>query len=188
MSTGKALDDIAEHHADIALLDINMPDMNGIELAARIKEISPDTAIIFVTGYSEYAVEAFRLHAAGYLMKPVAKEELEAEIIHAQGVHSLQMHSHITARTFGSFDIFVDGKKVLFGRSKAKELLAHLIEMRGKSVFRVQVFSVLFEDKPHDRPKQKQFDNIVRNLRSALKEFGAEEIFVLEHPAGSDRL
>ena len=50
-----ALEFLQENQVDIALLDINMPDMDGLTLAARIKETAPDTAIIFLTGYEQYA-------------------------------------------------------------------------------------------------------------------------------------
>ena len=58
-----------EHNpVDLALLDIDMPDMNGIMLAAEIKNRSPGTAIIFLTGYAQYAVDAFAVRASGYLL------------------------------------------------------------------------------------------------------------------------
>lgn len=65
-SAQAALDWIKENDADIALLDIDMPNMDGITLAARIKEEKPDTAVIFLTGYSQYALDAFSVHASGY--------------------------------------------------------------------------------------------------------------------------
>ena len=122
-----ALTFIGENDVNVVLLDINMPDMNGLVLAARIKETSPNTAIIFVTGYSEYAVEAFKLHVSGYLMKPVDKDELNAEIEHALANHSFHSDAHIIAKTFGDFDLFVDGQTVIFKRSKSKELFAYLM-------------------------------------------------------------
>lgn len=67
---GEALSWLEGHSADIALLDINMPEINGLELAARIRELDPSTAIIFLTGHSEYAVDAFTLHASGYFRLP----------------------------------------------------------------------------------------------------------------------
>ena len=179
--SSEALTYIGENDVNVVLLDINMPDMNGLVLAARIKETSPNTAIIFVTGYSEYAIEAFKLHVSGYLMKPVDKDELNAEIEHALANHSFRSDAHIIAKTFGDFDLFVDGQTVIFKRSKSKELFAYLIEKRGRIVIRAQAFTALYEDKEYDRPMQKQFDNVIRNLRNILKEYGADGIFVLEH-------
>ena len=86
----EALAWLQENDADIALSDINMPEMDGITLASKIKELKPDIAIIFLTGYSEYAVEAFSLHVSGYLMKPITQDQLEAEAVRdplAAGLH-----------------------------------------------------------------------------------------------------
>lgn len=179
-NSGAALEYIGKNKVDIAVLDINMPDMNGIELAAHIKEKSPDTAIIFLTAYSEYAVEAFKLHASGYLMKPIDKESLSAEIDHALTNHPFRMESRIAAQTFGDFEFIVDGEVLVFIRSKSKELLAYLIERRGRNVSRQQAFMTLYENREYDRSMQKQFDNVIRNLRSVLKEHHAENTFVLE--------
>ena len=70
----EALDWLNDNSSDIALLDIDMPKMNGLVLAAEIKKKLPDIAIILLTGYSQFAVDAFELHALGYLLKPVTKE------------------------------------------------------------------------------------------------------------------
>ena len=176
----EALEYLKEHPVDVALLDIDMPDMNGLTLAARIKEILPDCAVIFLTAYSEYALEAFSLHASGYLMKPVSKEKLEEEIAYAfSGRRSLPT-SHITVRTFGTFDILVDGETVSFGRSKSKELLAYLIDRNGSSIKRADAFAVLWEDGVYDYSMQKQLDVIIRSLRSTLKEYGIADIFELK--------
>ena len=122
----KALEYMETNDADIAILDINMPDIDGLTLAAKIKETHPDTAILFLTGYSEYAVDAFAMHAEGYLMKPVSKERLESEIRHALSLQPDDSEAHIKVRTFGKFDIFVDNEPVYFSRAKSKELLAYL--------------------------------------------------------------
>ena len=59
----EALQWVSEHLVDLALLDVEMPGMTGIELAAAIKERQPGTAIIFVTAYPKYAVDAFAVRA-----------------------------------------------------------------------------------------------------------------------------
>lgn len=65
---------------EVVFSDIRMPGMDGLELAVRIKTLSPDTNIIFVTGYSDYALSAFKVHANGYLMKPATPEQISEEL------------------------------------------------------------------------------------------------------------
>ncbi|MCR5594671.1 MAG: response regulator [Lachnospiraceae bacterium] len=175
-----ALEYLNDNPTDIALLDIDMPDMNGIELAARIKKLQPNCGVIFLTAYSEYAVEAFALHASGYLLKPVSIEKLKEEIEYAiLGRRSLPL-SHITVRTFGNFEVLVDGQTVSFGRSKAKELLAYLVDRNGSSIKRAEAFAILWEGGVYDYSMQKQLDVIIRSLRSTLKDYGISEIFELK--------
>ena len=65
-----ALDYLRENPVDIAFLDIEMYGLNGIELAKRFKEAAPSVKIIFSTGFPDYALDAFSVHASGYLLKP----------------------------------------------------------------------------------------------------------------------
>lgn len=173
----EALDWLENHTPDIALLDIDMPGMNGLELAARIREMHPDTAIIFLTGYSEYALDAFQLHASGYLMKPINREKLAAEVEYALSGKNRPSSSNVFAKTFGNFDILVDGRPLFFKRSKSKELLAYLVDRHGGNVSRPEAFAVLWEDVFYDRAMQKQMDVVVRSLRATLEEAGIGEIF-----------
>ena len=173
----EALDWVRTHTPDIALLDINMPDMDGLTLAARLKELRPDVAVIFLTGYSEYAVDAFGLHASGYLLKPVSAERLAAEIDYAmRGRQPEPKSRHIFVRTFGEFDVFVDESPIVFSRARAKELLAYLIDRQGGSVSRAIAFAALWEDALYDRSMQKQLDVVIRSLRTTLEENGIGDI------------
>lgn len=65
---------------DAALLDIHMPGMSGMELAAALRQLPHAPAIIFVTAHSEHAVDAFELEALDYLTKPVRAERLQAAL------------------------------------------------------------------------------------------------------------
>ena len=171
---------LEDHEAELALLDIDMPGMNGMELAERIRQRWPGTAVIFLTGYSQYAVEAFRLRVSGYLLKPIDPERLAEEAAYALAEKHTGPRTPIEARTFGNFDLFVDGKPVLFKQAKCKELLAYLVDRRGGSVTRAEAFAILWEDRLYDRAMQKQLDAIIRSLRDTLRETGAEAIMELK--------
>jgi DNA-binding LytR/AlgR family response regulator len=77
---GTALDAIAEHQPDVAFLDIRMPGLTGLEVAAAAAEASPATQIVFVTAYNQYAIDAFDKGAVDYLLKPIVRERLAAAV------------------------------------------------------------------------------------------------------------
>lgn len=66
-----ALDKLAEQHADVVLLDIRMPEMDGLELAQHLGKLEQAPVIIFTTAYDNHAIQAFELHAIDYLLKPI---------------------------------------------------------------------------------------------------------------------
>ena len=177
---GKALAWLESNTADLALLDIDMPGMDGMELAARIKQLYPNMSIIFLTGYSRYAVDAFKLRVSGYLLKPVDPDQLAREVDYALSGKRTEQHAHIEARTFGNFDLFVDSRPVTFKQAKCKELLAYLVDRRGSGVTRAEAFAILWEDRLYDRPMQKQLDVIIRSLRDSLKEAGVDSILEIK--------
>ena len=126
-----ALTYLREHSADIALLDINMPDINGITLAAQIKQLHPQMAILFLTAYKQYAFDAYAVHPAGYLLKPVSLEKLAEEVAYIHGARHSAALSHIHVKTFGYFDVYVGDKPISFRLAKSKEILAYLVETYG---------------------------------------------------------
>jgi DNA-binding LytR/AlgR family response regulator len=77
---GAALEAIGEHQPDVAFLDIRMPGLTGLEVAAAAAEASPATRIVFVTAYDQYAIQAFERGAVDYLLKPIVRERLAATI------------------------------------------------------------------------------------------------------------
>jgi DNA-binding LytR/AlgR family response regulator len=75
-----ALEAIAEHAPDVAFLDIRMPGLTGLEVAAAASDASPRTRIVFTTAYDQYAIDAFERGAVDYLLKPVSHERLLATV------------------------------------------------------------------------------------------------------------
>ena len=72
----QALGLIEQHQPDIAFLDIRMPELDGMALAARLKAMPCPPLVVFITAYDEYAVQAFENNAADYLLKPIDEKRL----------------------------------------------------------------------------------------------------------------
>lgn len=74
-----AFDYLQEHakEVDVLFLDINMPELNGLNLGKIIRKLNPAMKIIFVTAYREYAVDAFEIQAFDYLLKPYSEDRIE---------------------------------------------------------------------------------------------------------------
>lgn len=86
-----ALEQTEKHHPDIILLDIRMPGMDGIETANKLSEQATPPAIIFITAYDQYALEAFDSQAVAYLLKPVRKEKLAKALQSANRLNRAQL-------------------------------------------------------------------------------------------------
>ena len=82
----------------------------------------------------------------------------------------------VRIKTFGNFDIFLDGKLISFHRSRAKEVLAYLVDRQGSGATRGEIFAVLWEDDDYSRSKQKQLDVIIRSLKQTLEDYGISDI------------
>ena len=176
----KALDFIRENPADVAFLDINMRGMGGLALAEQILALRPDCKIIFCTGYEEYAIPAFKLHASGYLMKPIAAEDVQAEIDNIKRVR--QKEKLLSVNCFGNFEVYVKNEKLMFKRLKSKELLAFLVDRKGAGMTAKQICAVLFPDDSDDNKNAAYLRQLVMDLKNTLKAVGAENVLRHETP------
>lgn len=181
MKTGEALAFLENNAVDFVFLDINMPGISGLSFGETIKEKYPQIALVFVTGYSEYAVTAFQMHADGYLTKPISVDDIKSEVKHIeQEKLRFQIKSDIFVQTFGNFDIYVKGMPVQFERKKSKELLAYLVDKRGSGVARAELASIFWEDELYDHSKQKQLDVFIQSLKKTLKAYDILSILTIE--------
>ena len=176
----QALAYIQDHPVDVAFLDINMRGMGGLALAERILTVRPDCRIVFCTGYEEYAIPAFKLHASGYLMKPISAEDVQGEIDNIKGVRYRE--KPITVKCFGNFEVYVKEEKLAFKRLKTKELFAFLVDRKGAGMTAKQICAVLFPDDTDDTKNAAYLRQLVMDLKNALKSVGAENILRHETP------
>ena len=169
-----------ENPVDIAFLDINMRGIGGLELAEKLTEIHPRCKIIFCTGYEEYAVSAFQLHASGYLMKPITPEAVQKEIDHIKGVKATE--KLLTIQCFGNFEVFYNGEILPFKRKKAKEFLAVLIDRNGAGMTAKQICAILFPDDTDDTKNAAYLRQLILDLKNTLKMIRAENVLRHDTP------
>ena len=171
----EALNFMKKNKCDIAFLDIEMSQMNGIMLAKKLKEIYPKINIVFVTAYSQYTSEAFDIHASGYVYKPVTKDKIIVEMENLR--HEIKWKkTGIFVKTFGDFEFIVNNMPVHFNRNKSKEMLAYLIDRKGKPVTRKELAEILFETEEYSRATQNYLSKIIKELERVLEENGASQI------------
>lgn len=182
-SCEEALDFIKSNPADIAFLDINMRGMGGLSLAEKIIGACPGCKIVFCTGYEEYAIPAFKLHASGYLMKPISAGDVQVEIDNIKGVR--QREKPLTVKCFGNFEVFAKGEKLAFKRLKTKELFAFLVDRNGAGMTAKQICAVLFPDDTDDNKNAAYLRQLVLDLKNTLKTAGAEAVLCHETPCYS---
>lgn len=190
-----ALDWAVDHSFDIAFLDIRMPVMSGVELAGLLRRIRPDLPVVFCTGYQEYALEAFQIHANGYLLKPVRLNKVQEEIDHikqmggflntaaaeqpADSKQPVKRNGYLlTVRPYGAFSVTDrNGRAVPFSRNKEKELFAALVHQEGKEISADSLCDLLWEDNERMYEKNKQYIyTLFSHLRSTLRQVGAEAL------------
>ena len=166
---------------DYAFLDIRMRGMSGIELARRLKKLHPGTVLIFCTAYTEYAFDAVGMYAKGYLMKPISAENIVRtldEMVYDWRKSLDVQNQSFWIKTFGNFEVFVDGKPLVFEREKAKEMLAFLVDRAGATVTTEQLAAVLWEDRPYDKTLKNYVSTVLGSLRRTLRKVGKEDILI----------
>ena len=168
----EALEYVNNNVVDVAFLDINMRGMGGLALAEKIVASRPDCKIVFCTGYEEYAIPAFKLHASGYLMKPISAEDVQGEIDNIKGARK----KLLDVKCFGNFEVYAKGERLLFKRSRSKELFAFLIDRNGAGVTVAEIGVALWEN--NDDPKNQNYiHQLFRDLRMTLEAIGMADIF-----------
>lgn len=166
-----------DNQVDVAFLDIEMYDTNGIEVAKQLKEIHPDINIIFSTGYKEYMEEAFALYASGYITKPATEDKVSEQLANLRRPID-EDSSGAVIKTFGKFEIFVGDLPLKFAYSKSKELLAILVDKEGRMCTVGEIMSVLWEDEDDLVSRTSYMRNLQSDLTNTLKKNGVEDVLV----------
>lgn len=169
----KALEEASKNIIDLAFLDIEMPEINGIQLAKKLKSINPKTKVIFVTAFNDYALEAYKLHASGYITKPVSVEAVKEEISELDKAIDLTSTKKLQIKCFGNFEIFHDGEPVKFSYQKSKEVFAYLIDREGSLINLNEINAVMWEE-----DHKSYLRNLIADIQQTLKSIDCVDIFI----------
>jgi two-component SAPR family response regulator len=177
------LNGLEREPVDAVFLDINLPGMNGLELGDRILERWPDMSVVIVTAWDDYAVEAFAMDAADYLVKPMTSERLQKTLqrlrIRHPDVTPVSSGPKISLRCFSRLSFEVDGRPLAFQHAKGRELLAFLAAQKGRPVGWDLISDALWQDSPADKAHA-NFHAASYQLRKLLAVHGIGRLYVSE--------
>ena len=179
-SAEEAIAMVKENHIDIAFLDIEMPRISGIELAKKIKEKNPFVNIVFITAHKEYALDAFRVYATAYLLKPITEDAVRDAISNLRYQLPKENEDKLQVQCFGVFDVKYHGVPVSFERRKTKELFAILVDRKGAMCSSDTLIAYLWPDKEENDSIKSQLRILIADLIHSLEAIGLKDIVFRE--------
>jgi len=119
---------LEETSADVVLLDIRMPEMDGLEVAQHMLKLPEPPSVIFTTAYNEHALKAFELHAVDYLLKPIRLRRLHDALTRARAITPLRLDvlQQITPDARTHLSVLERGKVLLIPVAEILYLRAEL--------------------------------------------------------------
>lgn len=175
-----ALKKIEEIKPDVVFLDIDMPQLKGIDAASQIVDIYHHTEIVFVTSHNRYAVDAFEVNALDYLVKPVSKKRLEKTIqkllnrkqsLFNQPSQPLKSVDILEIKCFGQFQIKWKDEHPIKWRSRlTRELSAFLIQNSGKETSKECILEELWPDEKCQTSVARLYSGM-HYIRKALEDY-----------------
>lgn len=172
----EALKKVKDLKIDIAFLDIEMPGINGINLAKELKKINPTINIIFVTAYNSYALDAYKLHASGYLTKPVSASKIKEELELLRHPIPLKEEKKLQIKCFGNFEIFYKGEPLKFSYQKSKEVFAYLVDREGSLINVNELNAVMWEE-----DHKSYLRNLIADIQQTLKAIDCSDVLIKKH-------
>lgn len=164
---------------DFAVLDIDMPGMNGMELARRLRQLRSDIIIVFATAHPKFAVDALKMKADYVIFKPFDREDI-IDVLERAKLFRHRQKKRFRFHTFGLFDMEADGKPVHFRSGKAKELMALCVYRNGRPVSIHEMVEKLWGEEAADSPENTGYRRTIKELTDTLKTCGAEQLFIRE--------
>ncbi|WP_238899834.1 response regulator [Clostridium sp. YIM B02500] len=175
----EALDSIMRFKPDVLFLDIEMPEINGLQFAEIVNSIEHDCEIVFITAYNQYAINAFRVNAIDYLLKPIIVEELYSSIERVKKrrflISSVSPNKEIKISLFGGVSLYIGDEKkpIRWMTAKSAEIFAFML--LGKDDKEISKWRLMNEVWP-DKDKEKADINLRSTISRLNKTFRENSI------------
>jgi len=180
-SSKEALLNVPKLKPQVVFLDVEMPGMNGIELAREIIQYNENVEVIFVTAYEKYAVEAFKVNAINYLLKPITEEDINLTVTrllkkHAKAIHNKREKKY-RLYCLGNLKFYEGSNnlEIKWPTAKTEELFAYLIYNRGEIINKWNLCETLWNYKDPSSAEHNLHNTIYR-LKSTLKKYGINDV------------
>lgn len=177
-SSAEALEYAKTHTFDVAFCDIDMPQMNGIELATAMRAINPTLNVVFTTAFSEYALDALNSDCSGYLLKPISKDKIEHQlsVLRFKKEQAISDVKKVRFQCLGVFQVFVNEAPPKFQYAKTLELLAILVDANGSLLNNRQLSCLLWED---DSDHTAYYKRLRSDLIATMEDLGCGNAFII---------
>lgn len=171
-----ALEFAKDHTFELALLDVQLPQMNGIELAVKLRERHPELLVVFISAYDEYVRDSNQIGGDYYIVKPYRKETIEM-MVQRMALLSKRLQKNVYIRMFGRFTIFKDGVPLKMG-GKVKEVMALIASRCGREIGNEEIFMTVWEGREYCNDSMKVYYNTLRRLKTCLAEAGISNLLL----------
>ncbi len=157
-----------EKEIDVAVLETELPELNGLDLGQYLQELYPLVNLIYLSENTDRSFDAMRQHASGYLLSPPSQALMKRELEDLRHPAVQKKQRRVFAQTFGNFELFVDGKPVAFKYSRTKELVAVLVNNRGAQTTNGEIIACLWEDDGDPDKKASYLSNLRQDLQNTF--------------------
>ena len=167
-----------EREINVAFLETDLDELNGLDLGQYLQELYPQVNLVFLSEEPDDAFDALSLHASGYIMKPASSFLLKHELGDLRHPPAEGARKRVFAQTFGNFELFVDGKPVAFKYNRTKEIVALLVNNRGAQTTNGEIIGTLWEDDGDPEKKASYLSNLRQDLQNTITKLKLNGIIV----------
>lgn len=168
--------ELMSDNVQIVFLDIEMPGLNGIEVADLMQKQYKQLNIIFVTGHPEYSFQAHGVHPSGFLAKPVDEQDIRRELKYLR--FPLKTAKSLLRVRCSPFAIFVGDKPFDFKSDRTMEAFAYMVYKNGALCTNGELIGILWDG---NLDKSGRLRQIVMDMRNCLNEIGAADVIIKKY-------